>query len=110
MTPSTKAVMEDIADISLDSTARSERAVSTSSDKRSEERRDQAKVPGPRAVLVTTTIKRESKPGGTIFGEMSAEDGSATRGHSRPMSGAVGLGSDSFMRTNHTKITAGTHH
>jgi hypothetical protein len=109
MTPSTKAVMEDVAEISLDSTDRPVRVVSASSDKASDSS-GQTKVPTPNGVLVTTTIKRESKPGGIIFQEMTIEDGHAHRGPSRPLSGALGLSSDSFMRANGTKITAGAHH
>jgi len=101
MTPSTKGVMEDIADISLESRDRFDRDVSATSDK-SSDHLEQPKVPG--AVLVTTTIQRESKPGGIDFDSMSMGEGYTGRGMSRPISGTA-----AFLRTSQTKITAGTH-
>ena len=119
MSPSTKAVLDDITGISLDG-GRSERADSraSQSDKNSEHVEPVVvsvgtpkTPPAPGAVLVTTTIQRESKPNSNLFNEMNIEDEYMGRiGRPRPISGALALAGDSFMRTNRIKISAGPHH
>ncbi|KAI8299005.1 hypothetical protein K4K61_011039 [Colletotrichum sp. SAR11_59] len=110
--PSQKHVMDDMGEISLDSGTRSEFA---NSDKRSSDAERQrhassaSTTPATGAVVVTTTIKRESKPGPALFEEMQIEDGYTappSNASSRPMSGRD-QEFDNYTRGSRTKITAG---
>jgi hypothetical protein len=122
VSPSTKAALDDIAEISLDYSSRSERAVSASGeDKSSSEDHynhhqyyqshqqnrgvtGELKEPIPGAVVVTTVIKKESKPRGGVLEEMDVEDHYTAAGGPGRMRRPV---SDAFMPTNRTEITAG---
>ncbi|GKT49360.1 uncharacterized protein ColSpa_09541 [Colletotrichum spaethianum] len=87
--PSQKHVMDDIAEISLDSSTRS---ITVNSSKTSSEAERACRtfsagsVPGSGAV-VTTTTKRESKPTTAGFEEMSIEDGCTGQNEPRRTSG-----------------------
>lgn len=94
--------MHDVAGMSLESTNQSERAEAVTDEASVES--ESTKVLG--AVVVTTTIQRESKPG-AAFEEIAMESGYSARTHPRPISGADVFGGDSYVRTNQTKISAG---
>lgn len=100
MTPSIKDVMDDAAEISLENGEASSDIASDNS--------DHPKVPG--VVVVTTTIKRESRPGHLAFAELAIEEGYSPQSQMGPVSGAVGLRGDSYLGTSQTKITAGRPH
>jgi hypothetical protein len=101
--------MDDIGEISLDSTSRSTRTESAAgSDKASEESNDRAARTNPHMpgkVMVTTTIKRESKPGTASFEQMAVEDGYYPKDHSRNLSGGP---REQYMLAARTKITGGS--
>ncbi|KAF4413510.1 hypothetical protein CGCF415_v014731 [Colletotrichum fructicola] len=110
--PSQKHVMDDMGEISLDSSTRSEFANSDKGSSEAERQRHASSastIPSTGAVMVTTTIKRESKPGPALFEEMQIEDGYTappSNASSRPMSGRD-QEFDNYTRGSRTKITAG---
>ncbi|KAI8153621.1 hypothetical protein K4K49_002293 [Colletotrichum sp. SAR 10_70] len=110
--PSQKHVMDDMGEISLDSGTRSEFANSDKGSSEAERQRHASSastIPSTGAVMVTTTIKRESKPGPALFEEMQIEDGYTappSNASSRPMSGRD-QEFDNYTRGSRTKITAG---
>ncbi|EQB50860.1 hypothetical protein CGLO_09665 [Colletotrichum gloeosporioides Cg-14] len=110
--PSQKHVMDDMGEISLDSGTRSEFANSDKASSEAERQRHASSastIPSTGAVVVTTTIKRESKPGPALFEEMQIEDGYTappSNASSRPMSGRDHE-FDNYTRGSRTKITAG---
>ncbi|KAF6842319.1 hypothetical protein CMUS01_03210 [Colletotrichum musicola] len=107
--PSQKHVMDDMGEISLDSSAPSDIANSDKGSVEAERARKTSSAGSARAnggVVVTTTIKRESKPGPAVFQEMDIEDGYTAPNVPRPMSVRDGE-FDSFSRGSRTKITAG---
>ncbi|KAL0940717.1 uncharacterized protein CTRU02_203480 [Colletotrichum truncatum] len=107
--PSQKHVMDDIGEISLDSSTRSDFG---NSDKGSVDadrgRKTSSSGSGPTSggVVVTTTIKRESKPGTTVYEEMDIDDGYTAPTGSRPISGRDAE-FDNYKSGSRTKITAG---
>ncbi|KAF5524889.1 hypothetical protein CGCA056_v003241 [Colletotrichum aenigma] len=110
--PSQKHVMDDMGEISLDSGTRCEFANSDKGSSEAERQRHASSastIPSTGAVMVTTTIKRESKPGPALFEEMQIEDGYTappSNASSRPMSGRD-QEFDNYTRGSRTKITAG---
>ncbi|KAF4824718.1 hypothetical protein CGCTS75_v010000 [Colletotrichum tropicale] len=110
--PSQKHVMDDMGEISLDSGTRSEFANSDKGSSEAERQRHASSastIPSTGAVMVTTTIKRESKLGSALFEEMQIEDGYTappSNASSRPMSGRD-QEFDNYTRGSRTKITAG---
>ncbi|KAI8275489.1 hypothetical protein K4K59_010237 [Colletotrichum sp. SAR11_240] len=110
--PSQKHVMDDMGEISLDSGTRSEFANSDKGSSEAERQRHASSastIPATGAVVVTTTIKRESKPWPALFEEMQIEDGYTappSNASSRPMSGRD-QEFDNYTRGSRTKITAG---
>lgn len=107
--PSQKHVMDDVGEISLDSSAPSDFANSDKGSVEAERARKTSSAGSARTnggVVVTTTIKRESKPGPAVFEEMDIEDGYTAPKGSRPMSGRDGE-FDSFSGGSRTKITGG---
>lgn len=110
--PSQKHVMDDMGEISLDSGIRSEFANSDKGSSEAERQRHASSastIPSTGAVMVTTTIKRESKPEPALFEEMQIEDGYTappSNASSRPMSGRD-QEFDNYTRGSRTKITAG---
>jgi hypothetical protein len=117
-----KGRVDDIAEISL-STIRSDRdrdrtgSTSASEDDIIKETGSTCnlatKIPGPGAVIVTTTIKRESKPSCSAFDDDSegcTADGKRTHASNRPISVTIEGRPEGFMRQSaRTKISAGTH-
>ncbi|KAK2772402.1 hypothetical protein CKAH01_03940 [Colletotrichum kahawae] len=110
--PSQKHVMDDMGEISLDSSTRSDFANSDKGSSEADRQRHASSastIPSSGAVVVTTTIKRESKPGPALFEEMQIEDGYTappSNASSRPMSGRD-QEFDNYTRGSRTKITAG---
>ncbi|OLN95292.1 hypothetical protein CCHL11_04737 [Colletotrichum chlorophyti] len=110
--PSQKHVMGDIGEIFLDSSARSEfggnsdKASSDASHARNASSVGSISAASGGGVTVTTTIKRESKPGSVLFEQMLIEEGQAALGGSRPIS-MTGSEYERFTRGSRTKITAG---
>ncbi|KAH0444557.1 hypothetical protein CcaCcLH18_00215 [Colletotrichum camelliae] len=110
--PSQKHVMDDMGEISLDSSTRSDFANSDKGSSEADRQRHASSastIPSSGAVVVTTTIKRESKPGPALFEEMQIEDGYTappSNASSRPVSGRD-QEFDNYTRGSRTKITAG---
>ncbi|GKT57375.1 hypothetical protein ColTof4_11521 [Colletotrichum tofieldiae] len=106
--PSQKHVMDDIAEISLDSSTRSDTANSNKASSEAERARRTSlagSVPGG-GVVVTTTIKRDSRPTPAVFEEMAIDEDYTEPNGSRRMSGRE-ADFDRYARGSRTKITAG---
>ncbi|OHW92050.1 hypothetical protein CSPAE12_09285 [Colletotrichum incanum] len=106
--PSQKRVMDDIAEISLDSSIRSDTANSNKASSEAERARrtsSAGSVSGG-GVVVTTTIKRDSRPTPAVFEEMAIDDDYAESNGSRRMSGRE-TDFDRYAKGSRTKITAG---
>jgi len=116
-----KDPLDDVVEMSLSETVQSDRNQAGSSYGSEDDIVKEAdsgadltgKNPGPGAVVVTTTIKRESKPSRSLFDGDSEGISGAMRVHagSRPMNVAAKGKPEGFMRQGaRTKISAGAHH
>ncbi|TDZ66011.1 hypothetical protein CTRI78_v003326 [Colletotrichum trifolii] len=108
--PSQKHVLDDIGEISLDSTIHSEAGQSDKSSagpSRVRRASSSASAPNNCGVMLTTTTKRESRPGPGVLQQMDIEDGRAASSSSRhDEEGEIDF--DTFIRGSRmTKNSAG---
>ncbi|KAJ0158711.1 hypothetical protein CTA2_11047 [Colletotrichum tanaceti] len=105
---SQKHVTDDMGELSLSNSTPSDLANSdeTSSEAEHALRTLSAGLAAGSGVVVTTTIKRESKPTPAIFEEMIIEDGYTDPNGSRRLSERQ-IDFDRYVRSSRTKITAG---
>ncbi|TQN69743.1 hypothetical protein CSHISOI_05725 [Colletotrichum shisoi] len=105
---SQKHVMDDMGEISLSNSTPSDfpNSDKASSEAEGARRTSSTGSMAGSGVVVTTTIKRESKPTPAIFEEMIIEDGYADSNGSRRMNERQ-TDFDRYVRASRTKITAG---